>query len=252
MARTFDALEKAEKAISAQAQADVDVRRMFDSPPVITQRPPGPKASVRMTDEYNRLRQSILAALPELKTRALLFISATDGGEAATVLAAFGRVLARSGERVLLVDTDLRGPMLNGLFGMNGGPGVTQLFSGMGDLVTVMNRTEIEGLLMVTAGRPVADPFSLLESAHVNALIEQMRKEADWVLLTAPPVNAYNDAVALSKKVDGVVLVVEAERTRWEVARSAKERLEDARANILGVVLNNRKLHIPGWIYRRL
>jgi capsular exopolysaccharide synthesis family protein len=205
-----------------------------------------------MTEEYNRLRQNIVAALPKLKTRVLLFTSSTAGEEAATVLATFGRVLARSGERVLLVDSDLRGPMLHELFGMNGGPGVAQLFSGIGDPVAAMNRTETEGLLIVTAGRPVANTFSLFESASINALIEQMRKEADWVLLTAPPVNAYNDAVALAKKVDGVVLVVEAEQTRWEVAQSAKERLEDARANILGVVLNNRKLHIPGWIYRRL
>jgi len=252
MARTFDALEKAEKAISGHAESGHgDVTRVFDSPPVIKQKQPGPTTSARITEEYNRLRQNILAALPELKTRALLFTSSTAGEEAAKVLAAFGRVLARSGERVLLVDTDLRGPTLHRLFGMDGGPGVAQLFSGKGELVAAMKRTETEGLLMVTAGRPVANPFSLLESASIDALIESMRREADWVLLTAPPVNAYNDTVALAKKVDGVVLVVEAEKTRWEVARSAVERLEDARANILGVVLNNRKLHIPGWIYKR-
>jgi capsular exopolysaccharide synthesis family protein len=205
-----------------------------------------------MTEEYTRLRQSIVAATPELKTRALLFTSSTAGEEAATVLAAFGRMLARSGERVLLVDTDLRGPMLQGLFSMDGGPGVAQLFTGKDEVLAVMKRTETEGLFVVTAGSPVDNPSSLFESAGISTLIEEMRKQADWVLLTSPPVNAYNDAVALAKKVDGVVLVVEAEQTRWEVAESAKERLEDARANILGVVLNNRKFHIPGWIYRRL
>jgi capsular exopolysaccharide synthesis family protein len=250
MSRTFDALEKAEKQ---KEQAGVDVTRMFEPPPVIKRKAPlGQEASARMTEEYNRLRQGIVAALPQLKTRALLFTSSTAGEEAATVLADFGRVLARSGERVLLVDADLRGPMLNGLFGMDGGPGVSQLFSGKDELLAVMKRTETEGLFLVSAGNPVANPFSLFESAGINAVIESMRNEADWILLTAPPVNAYNDAIALAKKVDGVVLVVEAEQTRWEVARSAKERLEDARANILGVVLNNRKLHIPGWIYRRL
>ena len=138
------------------------------------------------------------------------------------------------------------------LFSMNGGPGVTQLFCGKDDLLAVMQRTETDGLFVVTAGSPVANPCSLFESASINARIEQMRNEADWILLTTPPVNAYNDALALATKVDGVVLVVEAEKTRWEVAQSARERLEDARANILGVVLNNRKFHIPGWIYRRL
>ena len=250
MARTFEALEKDEKQ---KEQAGVDVARMFDSPPVIKHKAPlAPKASSRMTEEYSRLRQSIMAALPELKTRVLLFTSSTEGDEVATVLADFGRVLARSGERVLLVDTDLRDAMLRGLFGMNGGPGVTQLFSGKDELLAVMNKTGVEGLFTVAAGNPVANPVTLLEAASVDAIIEQMRKEADWILLAAPPVSMYNDAIALAKKVDGVVLVVEAEKTRWEVARSAKERLEDARANILGVVLNNRKLHIPGWLYKRL
>ncbi len=248
MARTFDALAKAEKT----TMADLEAAHMFDPPPVIKPKAPSGRASARMTEEYARLKQCVVAALPWLEARALLFTSSTDGEEAATVLAAFGRVLARSGERVLLVDTDLRSPMLQQLFGMDGGPGVAQLFSGKDDLVAATKRTEAEGLFMVTAGRPVANPFSLFESAHIDALMESMRKQADWVLLTAPPVNAYNDAVALATKVDAVVLVVEAERTRWEVARSAKERLEDAGANILGVVLNNRKFHIPGWIYRRL
>jgi capsular exopolysaccharide synthesis family protein len=250
MSRTFDALEKAEKQ---KEQAGVDVTRMFDSPSVIKRKAPlGPRASSRMTEEYNRLKQGIVSATPELKTRALLFTSSAAGEEAARVLADFGRVLARSGERVLLVDTDLRDPMLHGLFGMDGGSGVAQLFAGKDELLAVMKRTETEGLFIVTAGNPVANPFSLFECASINEVVESMRNEADWILFTAPPVNAYNDAVALAKKVDGVVLVVEAEQTRWEVAQSAKERLEDARANILGVVLNNRKLHIPGWIYRRL
>ena len=257
MARTFDALKKAEKAINAREQAQADVARMFDSEPVVNgkpldKKPPAPKASVCMTEEYSRLRQGILAALPESKTRVLLFACSTAGEEAAPVLAAFGRALARSGERVLLVDTDLRGPMLHRLFGGDGGPGVAQLLSGNGALHAAAMRTETEGLLLLTAGNPVPNPISLLESAGIDALVGSMRNEADWVLLTAPPVSAYNDTIALAKKVDGVVLVVEAEKTRWEVARAAKERLEDGGANILGVVLNKRKLHIPGWIYRRL
>lgn len=250
MARTFDALEKSEKQ---KNNAGGEVTRMFEAPRVIKRKARrSPKASARMTEEYTRLKQSIVGATPKLKTRVLLFTSSTAGEEATTVLADFGRLLVDSGERVLLVDTDLRGPMLHELFGVDASPGVAQLFSGRSELLAVMKRTETEGFFIVPAGGPVANPSSLFESASVNAAIEKMRKEAGWTLLTAPPVSAYNDAMVLAKKVDGVVLVVEAEQTRWEVAESAKERLEDAKAKILGVVLNNRKLHIPGWIYRRL
>ena len=79
-----------------------------------------------------------------------------------------------------------------------------------------------------------------------------MKAFADWIIFSCPPVNAYNDAAALAGMVDGVVLVIQAEKTRWEVAQSAKDRLEKAGANILGVVLNDRRHHIPEWIYKRL
>jgi Mrp family chromosome partitioning ATPase len=74
----------------------------------------------------------------------------------------------------------------------------------------------------------------------------------DWVLFDAPPVNHFDEGLALSGMVDGVVMVIQAEKTRWEVAQSAKQRLEDSGGRILGVVLNKRKFYIPKWLYETI
>jgi Mrp family chromosome partitioning ATPase len=75
---------------------------------------------------------------------------------------------------------------------------------------------------------------------------------AEWMLFDSPAINASGDALAIASKVDGVVLVVLSDKTRREVAQSAVRRLEAARAKVLGVVLNRRKMPIPEWIYKRL
>jgi Mrp family chromosome partitioning ATPase len=82
--------------------------------------------------------------------------------------------------------------------------------------------------------------------------IEQIEEQYDWILFDSPPINSCNDSSALASKMDGVVMVVQAENTRWEVAQRAKEQIENDKVKILGVVLNRRKLYIPEWAYKLL
>jgi Mrp family chromosome partitioning ATPase len=79
-----------------------------------------------------------------------------------------------------------------------------------------------------------------------------MKTQADWVMFDAPHINSYDDSIALAARVDGVIMVVEAEKTRWEVAEHAKQRVENSNGKILGVILNKRQSHIPDWLYKRL
>jgi Mrp family chromosome partitioning ATPase len=79
-----------------------------------------------------------------------------------------------------------------------------------------------------------------------------MKEQADWVLFDTPPLNSYNDAITLAARTDGVVLVLEAEKTRREVVQKVCERLEESGIRILGTVLNKRRMYIPDWAYNRL
>ncbi len=207
---------------------------------------------VRAMEGYNQLRQSIVALLPEGEPRLLLFASAGEGEGSSGVAANFGMVLATSGERLLLVDANLRSPSLHEFFTLGKNPGLAELLTGEKTLRQVIKATHLPNLLLIPAGSLPQNPFPLFANGKVDSLLQQMRAGVDWVILDAPAINIFNDAVAVGARTDGVVLVVQAEKTRWEVAQSARRRLESAQANILGVVLNDRKTHIPEWLYRRL
>lgn len=249
MGRTFEALKRAENEQKIILdEAEIFQQKVIPRRKAIDSRP----ASPRSADEYGRLRQSIISLTPDLESRVLLFVSSAPNEHSSRVLVDFALAVAGLGEKVVLVDTDFRSPVFHQAFGLEKSPGIAELFLNKHALKEVMHRTDAPNLLVITAGSSVSNPLPLLESATLNGLTAEMKREADWVLLNSSPVTACSDAIALSKMVDGVVLVIQAEKTRWEVARSVKDRLMGAGANVLGVVLNDRRLHIPGWIYRRL
>jgi Mrp family chromosome partitioning ATPase len=79
--------------------------------------------------------------------------------------------------------------------------------------------------------------------------LQALRERFDWVIVDGPPATVYSDAGILAPLVDGVVLVVEAEKTRWQVAEQAKRTLEESGAQLLGAVLSRRQFHIPEALY---
>ncbi len=258
MSRTLDAIRKAEKErllspeelrlFNTKAAQRVSMESEFAN----VQGNGQYSISVGAMEEYNRLKQSIVNLLPEEKQRVLLFAGAGPGDGSSRVATNFSMVLASSGERLLLVDANLRSPALHGFFAIGKNPGLAELLSGEATLRQVIRPTHFRNLLLVTAGGLPQNPFPLFGNGKADSAIRQMKGEADWVIFDAPAVNVFNDAVSLGAKTDGVALVVQAEKTRWEVAKNARQRLESGKANVLGVVLNDRKLHIPAWMYRRL
>ena len=102
--------------------------------------------------------------------------------------------------------------------------------------------TSVAGLSVLTSGPLPPNPSELLGSRRMADVLAQLRNEADIVLVDAPPIIAVSDAAILASKVDGVLLVVQANKTRRDLARNAKATLDKANANLLGVVLNNVKM----------
>jgi protein-tyrosine kinase len=249
MGRTFEALVRAEK--------DSKLRREELAPfePKVNLQPYAPfrlSVSQQASEEYQGLKHSLRSLLPEPKSKVLMFVSTTHGEGTSTVVATFGTVLASSGENVLLVDANLRKPSLHDMFSVERAGGVAELLVGTTEVKDVTKKTRFSNLSIITGGVPPSNPSLALSSKSVCHMIDRLKSEADWILLDAPPVNECTDALTLCSEVDGAVLVVQAEKTKCEVAQSAKQRLEHAKVNILGVVLNKRKFHIPGWIYKRL
>ena len=249
MGKTFEALVKAEQ--------DNRVRREELAPfePKVSLQPYTPfrlSISRQVSEEYQRLKHNLRSFFPEARKKALMFVGSTSGEGTSTVVATFGTVLSSSGESVLLVDANLRHPSLHDMFGVERVGGVTEVLFNSLDVKAAKKNTRFSNLSVVTSGLPASNPALALGSKNLCLMIERMKDEAEWVLIDAPAVNEFNDAMALCSEVDGAVFVIQAEKTKREVAQKAKQRLEDARVNVVGVVLNRRKLYIPGWMYRRL
>jgi capsular exopolysaccharide synthesis family protein len=225
-------------------------------PPTDVRMPGTGEEDARVTtlpiEDYGALRQNIVTVCGPHKTKVLLFSGVMPKDGASTVLVNFARCLAAGGERVALVDGNLRNPALHNPLGAENTEGVSELLRRERDPAQLVKATRYKNISLVSAGAYWPGFSCPIEPGLIRAFIGYLRPMADWVLFDSSPINTCNDAVALSSEVDGVVLVVRAEKTRWEAAEHAAQKLKNAGGNIVGVVLNGRRMPIPGWIYRRL
>ena len=162
---------------------------------------------------------------------------APDEGKSTTV-ANLAVTMAQGGRSTILVDCDLRRPALHTLFDCQSEPGLTNLLLEE-DGQPALQQTEVEGLQILTSGPLPPNPADLLGSQKIDKVIASLVEKADVVLFDAPPVIAVTDAAVLGAKVDGVLLVISAGKTRREHAERAKEMLERANVRIVGAALTN-------------
>lgn len=245
MARTSEAIKKAEQ----EAQ-----QRQVDRGEGVNDGRPWTNDRRLILEEYYGIKHNILNLNSGQRIKTILFSSSNKGEGNSTVLIQFSLTLASEGERVLLVDANLRDPSFHKIFNLERENGLTELILGRSTLDEVIKKTRFDNLSVITSGilNGLFNPSALFDSDSLDSHIENMKKQADWVLFDSPPINSFNDSIALAHRVDGVVMVVEAEKTRWEVAQSAKQRVESGNGKILGIVLNKRRYYIPEFIYKRL
>ena len=249
MAKTFEALIKAEKGNQINGE---EIKVLDIKPRPKVHMPVSFKAYPQVVEEYHRMKRTLLATDPDGKIKTILFLSSTTGEGTSTVLTNFAITLATGGDSVLVVDANHRNPSLHNTLNVEKKGGLTELLIDNYHIRAVIKKTQIRNLSVITSGIPPSNPFSLFESNTMDYLIAQMKTQADWVFFDSSPISVFNDASPLAAKMDGVVMVVEAENTRWEVAQSARERMKNGKINLLGVILNRRKMHIPDWAYRLL
>ncbi len=219
MAKTFEALMKAEK----EHQIKPEEAKVFDiRPQAQISIPKNYKLSPQVAEEYHRMKQLILNANPDRRIKTVLFSSSREGEGTSTVTRDFAVTLASTGDTVLLVDANVRNPVLHDSFNLEKKTGLTELLTGGKALADTIKKTEIPNLSVITSGVTPSNASSIFQSKLLDSLLEQMKQQADWVLFDAPPIHSYNDASTLAAKMDGVIMVLQAESTRWEVAQSAK------------------------------
>ncbi len=193
-------------------------------------------------EAYRTLRTNIQFSSLDKPIHTMLATSTAPDEGKSTTLANLAVTMAQAEQRVILVDCDLRRPSLHTLFAVPNERGLTSVILDQGEGPLPFQPTSVPGLQLLTSGPLPPRPADLLGSRRMEVLIERLRGEADIVLFDTPPVIAVTDAAVLATRVDGVLLVLQAGKTRRDRAREARRLLEKVKANIVGVVLNNARM----------
>ncbi|MAG92448.1 MAG: hypothetical protein CMJ48_01675, partial [Planctomycetaceae bacterium] len=189
-------------------------------------------------EAYRCLRTNIQFAAPDTKTPCYLVTSAGPGEGKSLTTSNLAIAIAQLGRRVVLVDADMRRPVLHGLFGVERGPGLSEILVGNATWQENLRSTSVEGLHVLPAGQSPPNPAELLASERTRTLIRELSDNFDLVLVDSPPALPLTDASVLSTEVNGVFLVVRAGMASLEAARRAKASLQNVGARLLGVIFN--------------
>jgi capsular exopolysaccharide synthesis family protein len=154
--------------------------------------------------------------------------------------------------RVILVDANLRNPSQHSAFRLTRNGGLSDVVAGTLQLDAAVQNGFGPGLSVLTSGRPTRSPSQLLTLDGFKLIVNELRSKFQFIIMDAPSLTTYPDGSTLAALSDGIVLVVKAESTRWEVVDEAKRMLEESNAPIIGAVLNRRRFHIPERVYEHL
>ena len=146
--------------------------------------------------------------------------------------------LAQTGRRVIVIDADLRRPGQHTLFGLERDEGLASVLLGDNTQLPLRD-TAAAGVRLLPSGPLPANPLEVLGSRRFDQVLALTRAQADFVLVDAPPAGALADAAVLAPRLEGMLLVVSAGRTKRDMARRAREQLDRVNANLLGVVLTD-------------
>ena len=191
-----------------------------------------------ISEAYRTLRTNLSFYSLDNPLRSLVVTSPSvseDKGESVANLAV---TMAQSGRKTLLIDCDLRRPVLHEFFGLSNENGLTNMILNDAE-VPPLQETSVQNLSLLASGPKPPNPADLLGSKKVDQLIINMTEQYDFVLFNAPPIVAVTDGTILGAKVDGVLLVITAGKTRRDHAEKAKEMLEQAHVRVVGVALTN-------------
>jgi capsular exopolysaccharide synthesis family protein len=214
-----------------------------------------------LSESLRSLRTNIQFASMDGKVKSILFTSAGLGEGKSTCVTNLAITLAQEGQRVLLVDADLRKPIVHQRLGLERAPGLsdalvgsvpwrshvrsaTDLMLGPMGADRVMKTPGLDNLHILTSGSEVGNPNEYLNMNKIKTLVSEMNEEYDLVLFDTPPILPVTDAVAFSSRVDGTILVYQVGRIGRNALKRAKFLLDHAQANVMGIVLTNMKSEV--------
>ncbi len=196
-----------------------------------------PKSPI--SEAYRTLRTNFQYSTPDKKLHTLLVTSSGPKEGKSTTVANLAITLAQMGQKTVLIDTDLRRPVMHHIFNIKKENGVTDYLVNNVPLESLAKPTIIDNLYLITSGTLPPNPAELLASDSMKKFMEDLKNNFDMVLFDSPPVIAVTDAQILGTYTDGTIIIVKSEQTGWDMLNRSISLIKTVNANFLGYVFNS-------------
>jgi len=190
-------------------------------------------------EAYRVLRTNLLFSRKDEKLNTIVIVSAGAGEGKSTTTINLATVFAQAGNRVLVVDSDLRRPTLHKLFKVSNNLGLTNYLLKQNTLIELVQTTPVPNLDFMASGRLPNSSMGILGSAQMKEMISELKQRYDFILFDSPPILGVSDASILASEVDLVMQVIQYRRYPQPMTIRAKQMIEKVGGNFVGMVLNN-------------
>ncbi len=196
-----------------------------------------PNCDFLTNESYKAIRTNILHLLKDFESKIILITSPYASAGKTTSTANLAITFSQLGQKVLVVDADMRKSALHRLFSMSSTPGLSNVLTGTNH-TEVIKKTPYDNLYLLPAGAVPQNPSELLHSERFSELLKTLSSEYDCIFIDTPPVDAVTDAVIISQQTTGTLLVIRQNSTEKDALIRTVNTLNNVKANILGYILN--------------
>lgn len=190
-------------------------------------------------EQYKLLRTNLSFTLPEGEKCPVVGVTSSTRGEGKSTTAInLAYVLAENGSKVVLIDGDMRLPSVARKMRIKSTPGLTNLLLKNDIDIEVFSTSLLENFYIIPSGAIPPNPSELLGSGRMQAILDELKKEFDYIVIDLPPVNIVSDALSVSNLITGMIVVVREEYTEKKELEACFRQLKLSNVNILGFVMN--------------
>ncbi len=204
-----------------------------------------------VVESYKSIRTNISFALSTDDKKIFAVSSANPSEGKSTTSANIAIAMAESGKKVLLIDADMRKSMQHKIFGLKNKKGLSTAVSKMNNLEDCIQKSVVKNLDVMTAGPIPPNPSELLASKNMDEIIEKLNEQYDTIIIDTAPVNIVTDAMELSNKISGIVMVLRYAKTTNDDIDNAIKKMNFAQINVLGFIINGIKIKRSGKYYSK-